>query len=55
MEEKSRQMSNTEIEDRIQLLSSREETLRKDYEKCITWRVRVCLHLLYMINSTFQH
>ena len=41
MEEEIKQKSNTEIEERIQVLSSREETLRKDYEKCITWRVRV--------------
>ncbi|KAM7458720.1 hypothetical protein BLSTO_00534 [Blastocystis sp. subtype 1] len=30
----------TEIEDRLHVLRNREQTLRKDYDKCISWRVR---------------
>lgn len=41
MEEQSNNQSHTEIEDRIRVLKDREQTLRKDYDKCISWRVRV--------------
>lgn len=46
MEEEPIQPSSTEIEDRIHILQDREATLRKDYEKCITWRVRVRLNVV---------
>lgn len=41
MEEEPVQKSQTEIEDRLNFLRDREAVLRKDYDKCIAWRVRV--------------
>lgn len=31
----------TELEDRLSYLRTQEQQLRKDYDKCIAWRVRV--------------
>lgn len=31
----------TELEERINAMKTREEQLRKDYDKCIAWRIRV--------------
>lgn len=44
MEEEIPQKSKTEIEDRIHFLKDREAVLRKDYDKCIAWRVRVVFY-----------
>ena len=44
MEEETTQKSKTEIEDRIHFLKDREVVLRKDYDKCIAWRVRVVFY-----------
>lgn len=30
-----------ELEERVSAMKTREEQLRKDYDKCIAWRIRV--------------
>ena len=30
-----------ELEERVHAMKTREEQLRKDYDKCIAWRIRV--------------
>lgn len=55
MEEQPNNQSPIEIEDRIRVLKDREETLRKDYDKCIAWRVRVVFHNMKCYCSTFRH
>lgn len=49
MEEEIPQKSKTEIEDRIHFLKDREAVLRKDYDKCIAWRVRVVFYSFQVI------
>lgn len=41
MEEEFNKQLPVEIQDRIYVLQNREQELRKNYEKCIAWRVRV--------------
>ena len=53
MEEEIPQKSKTEIEDRIHFLKDREAVLRKDYDKCIAWRVRVVFYSFYVILQYF--
>lgn len=33
-----------ELEERVSAMKTREEQLRKDYDKCIAWRIRVWFH-----------
>ena len=54
-----------EVDDHLRVLKGREQALRKDYDKCISWRVRVrsicklrygvVFHWLYAIGGSVEY